>query len=229
MNNNKPDTISTALETWVEEMAALCKPRDIYWCDGSAEEYQRLCSELVEAGVFILRCIKLEPYKLRQEVLLDVQQIFPLPEAADYQVRVREKEREERRARAQNRDLTRFHLTIGDKVHDNLPKRHLAYFVIREAINRGAKPLDVYPAKKGWLIVPGDHDEDSLLVAAERGREAESSTSDSIRFLTADDELIKSEGKTYAVTKMWGNQTLTEVDRIIGQFSLDDVTYQPTD
>ena len=53
MNNNKPDTISTALEAWVEEMAALSKPRDIYWCDGSAEEYQRLCSELVEAGVFI--------------------------------------------------------------------------------------------------------------------------------------------------------------------------------
>ncbi|MEP5766603.1 MAG: phosphoenolpyruvate carboxykinase (GTP) [Halieaceae bacterium] len=52
MNINKPDSTSTALDNWVEEMAALCKPRDIYWCDGSAQEYQQLCSELVAAGVF---------------------------------------------------------------------------------------------------------------------------------------------------------------------------------
>lgn len=176
-----------------------------------------------------IRCIRLKPYKLGEEVLLDVQQIFPLPEAADYQVRLREKEREERHARHQNRDFTRFHLTIGDKVYDNLPKRRLAFFVIREAINMGATPLGVYPAGKRWLIVPGEHDEDSLLIAAEGERDKESSTSKSRRFFTADDELIRAEGKTYAITKMWGNQALREVDRIIEQFSLDDVSYRPVD
>jgi len=53
MNNNKPDNISTALVNWVQEMADLCQPRELYWCDGSAEEYQRLCAELVDEGVFI--------------------------------------------------------------------------------------------------------------------------------------------------------------------------------
>lgn len=53
MSTNKPDNISTALDKWVQEMAELCQPSDIYWCDGSAEEYQRLCAELVEEGVFI--------------------------------------------------------------------------------------------------------------------------------------------------------------------------------
>ena len=53
MDINKPENISTALDSWVEEMAALCKPGKIYWCDGSAEEYQRLCAELVESGAFI--------------------------------------------------------------------------------------------------------------------------------------------------------------------------------
>ncbi|MDQ5851299.1 MAG: phosphoenolpyruvate carboxykinase (GTP) [Chloroflexota bacterium] len=41
------------LRAWVEQMAALCKPDDIHWCDGSQEEYDRLCGRLVEAGTFI--------------------------------------------------------------------------------------------------------------------------------------------------------------------------------
>jgi phosphoenolpyruvate carboxykinase (GTP) len=53
MTRNKPDNISSTLDAWVNDMAALCKPRDIYWCDGSREEYQRLCGELVNEGVFI--------------------------------------------------------------------------------------------------------------------------------------------------------------------------------
>ena len=38
-----------------------------------------------------IRCIRIRPYRLGDRLLLDVQQIIPLPEAADYQVRIREK------------------------------------------------------------------------------------------------------------------------------------------
>ena len=40
------------LIAWVADMAALCKPKDIHWCDGSTEEYEALCAQLVEAGTF---------------------------------------------------------------------------------------------------------------------------------------------------------------------------------
>jgi phosphoenolpyruvate carboxykinase (GTP) len=53
-NLNIPENIKNQdLIEWVEDMVALCKPDSVYWCDGSQEEYDRLCQEMVESGTFI--------------------------------------------------------------------------------------------------------------------------------------------------------------------------------
>jgi phosphoenolpyruvate carboxykinase (GTP) len=45
-------TTNQKLLSWVSEWAEILQPDDIYWCDGSAEEYERLAEQLVETGTF---------------------------------------------------------------------------------------------------------------------------------------------------------------------------------
>ena len=46
-------TNNSKLLSWVKETAELCQPDDIYWCDGSQEENDRLCEQLVQNGTFV--------------------------------------------------------------------------------------------------------------------------------------------------------------------------------
>ena len=45
-------TSNQKLLAWVEQWREILQPDDVYWCDGSAEEYERLCQELVDGGTF---------------------------------------------------------------------------------------------------------------------------------------------------------------------------------
>ncbi len=49
-----PDYVRHAgLMAWVREIAGLCQPDQVYWCDGSEREYRQVCDLLVRAGTFI--------------------------------------------------------------------------------------------------------------------------------------------------------------------------------
>ena len=58
-NRTEPPTRHARLRAWVDEIAALCKPDQVHWCDGSQREYDEMCELLVKGGTFI----KLNPAK----------------------------------------------------------------------------------------------------------------------------------------------------------------------
>ncbi|MFA6659152.1 MAG: phosphoenolpyruvate carboxykinase (GTP) [Victivallaceae bacterium] len=48
---NAIPTKNENLVKWVEEWARICKPNNVYWCDGSQAEYDRLCNVMVDSGL----------------------------------------------------------------------------------------------------------------------------------------------------------------------------------
>jgi len=78
---------------------------------------------LNERGLDI-RCVRLRPHSLDGRIVLDVQQIIPLPEAADYAVRFAEKTRQERRAIKERAPWTGFWFVNTGMKHPQLPESH---------------------------------------------------------------------------------------------------------
>ena len=60
-NLNNPLSKNPNLLKWVAKMADLLQPAAIHWVDGSQEEYDALCTQMVEAGTFTKLNEKLWP------------------------------------------------------------------------------------------------------------------------------------------------------------------------
>ena len=54
-------TTHKKLLAWVEEVKQLCQPAHVVWCDGSEQEYQRLCDQMVAQGTLTRLNEKLRP------------------------------------------------------------------------------------------------------------------------------------------------------------------------
>lgn len=181
--------------------------QDIQIVLASAEFSRELTTSVLwlnEQGLDI-RCVRLRPYDNEGQLLLDVQTIIPIPEAEKYQVRIREKRQEERVARESRRDLSKFNVTVGDRLYSNQNKRNMMYLIVAAVFDGGGSPQDVFeviPEKKLKAF-------DGLLDAQQiREQLSEGDTGGAVhrtqRFFCNDGQPFQIEGKTYVLSKQWG-------------------------
>ncbi|SCL28991.1 hypothetical protein [Micromonospora inyonensis] len=151
-----------------------------------------------------VRCVRLIPYQIDGRILLDIQQVIPLPEAADYQIRVGRKATEQERRGSDNRDWTRYHIVIDGQPLPDQNKRQAVRLMIESLVAR-----EVPAAAIGKVLTPGrfrplrgEHHTDEEVQAAL----AEQYPDVDVRRWFTDHALVEN-GTTWVVRRIWGRNT----------------------
>ena len=157
-----------------------------------------------------IRCVRLIPYKYMEQILVDVQQIIPLPEAESYQIKIKQQTQERREAIESSKDYTRYNFngTVFNK-------RKLVLAVIKDWIakhspNSFSELLTAFPqeARRGGMFVTSSEANE---IYKRQGIP---------RHFLADDELIKfPDSSQYAISNQWGKgniETFIEQAKSLG-------------
>ena len=92
-----------------------------------------------------IRCVRLKPYTNGSELLLDVQQVIPLPEAEEYQVKLRDKKRKEKQARASSKDRSLYTLKYNEIVEfEAFKKADIAFNTVKTLEKHGLIDDEVF-------------------------------------------------------------------------------------
>lgn len=172
---------------------------------------------LIERDIDI-KCIRIRPQKDGGNLYLDIQQIIPLPETADYQVKLREKAAEQRQARRESkRDYTKFNIRINGNFHENLNKRQAMILTISSCVKSGISPIELMNLtnKNHWIWV------DKVCQTTDEFEAEEIKNIrkyDPSRWFNSDDELLPSGGKTYAFSNQHGKGTFEKLNAIFEKY-----------
>ena len=169
-----------------------------------------------------LRCVQMRPHLLGGRLLLDVQQVIPLPEAAQYQVAIREKEAQQAVARSSERNRPKYDLSIDGRRFANLAGRRVIYEIIAEALRQGVTVSAISGALSGlgesvFLSAPGRLNAAQLL---------EQTGKPGTGYFAQDNMLLYGDGMTLAVSKHWGDQLMDAISSIVDLLPTAGVTVE---
>jgi len=154
-----------------------------------------------------IRCVRMRPYADGDQLLIEVQTVIPLPEIADHQIQIQAKRREVRKARRR----PKFNITVANRSHKNLSKRHMMLRLVSEAIKAGKTPDDIRDAiakadpRKLFDILDGELTEKEEVIHALELKEPKQ---DPVRYFHEKGEFFCSNGNTYVLSNQWGATTL---------------------
>ena len=159
-----------------------------------------------------IRCVRMQPYCSEGQVFLDVQTLIPVPEADDYQVRIREKKRKERESRKRARDFRKFDVEIDGRRFPSQTKRGMMFHLVSGVLADGGTPkqiMDAIPWRRNQLFaqfdgeLSGEQVRERIMQDDPGGKVPRTK-----RYYCDDDEVFHSGGRTYAVSNQWGTKTL---------------------
>lgn len=152
-----------------------------------------------------IRCVRIKPDDDNGRTLVDIEQVIPLPEASDYITKLSTKNKKERIVRVQNRDMTKYDVTVFGSTEKKLPKRSAIFFVVRNLCKSGVSPEKIneliYWKSNLFLQAAGIQKSNDFIRVVTGQRKV-----DYPRWYCDDGELIHFDGKTYAFHKMWGSR-----------------------
>ncbi|MGI1670410.1 MAG: hypothetical protein K6L74_08815 [Neptuniibacter sp.] len=201
----------------------------------SAEFSKELTTSVMWLNDFGLdiRCVRMRPYDGGGETLLDVQTVIPVPEVADYQVRIREKKQKEREARNSSRDFTKYDVSVGDNSYPAQSKRWMMFHIIAGILQSGGRPDEVISAipwrrNRLFQVFDGELNDSEVYEAIMDGHSG-GKVPRAKRFFTEEGEAFHSNGKTYVLTNQWGNRTLEAVESLSKEFPDLNICISPAD
>lgn len=170
-----------------------------------------------------IRCIRMKPYSDKGRILIDVQQVIPLPEAADHIVKIKEKQQKEKASRVSGKDYTRFDISLNGQEHKGLSKRSMVFKMVRFLCDSGISPEKITVAAdfRPNHLFRSVSGKVSSVEFIKLMKEIESQTGrrfDKIRYFCSDDELIFTNGSTYAMWNQWGKPTFEVMKRLADSF-----------
>ena len=174
-----------------------------------------------------IRCVRMRPYDLEGRTLLDIEQILPVPEAEQYQVRLREKLAEVRESQEASSDWSRYDLWVGAGKYEGLFKRWLFLSVIKWLVRSGVpfrEILDVFPARK-FVGFDGHLSTDEFVDRLTNVKRDDGSSRDPRRYFVGADDLFFEGGKTWALSNQWSRYQLPLLDKLISEYPHAKVSY----
>ena len=102
---------------------SIAQPRVVLVSEGFSSELTTCVLWLNSNGLDIA-CIRMQPYRNRAEILVETSQVIPLPEAADYFVRIRERENEVQKQRTDSSKPVPGSEVFAEHIQDARPEFH---------------------------------------------------------------------------------------------------------
>ncbi|MDP9792942.1 hypothetical protein J2S43_001454 [Catenuloplanes nepalensis] len=171
-----------------------------------------------------IRCVRLTPYKIDDRLLLDAQQVIPLPEASGLTVQLRRRQTQVRAVSTDTRDWTPYEIITPAGRTEPLRKRRAVLALVTALHQAGVSGADLATVipKSRFLPVDGTlsgEDLDAAFVAAYPGSYKRVG-----RWFT--EAPLHDGDRTWVLSKMWGTNTGPVLDRLLGLAPGDGYAYR---